>query len=50
MKDEQGNETISEKLLIAGDHFGEVGLIYRCKRTASIVSRNYNTMASLSYE
>ena len=24
-------------------------MIYKCKRTATIVSRNYNTMARLSY-
>ena len=50
IKDEKGNEYISEKILIEGDHFGEVAMIYQCKRTASVVSRNYNTMARLQYE
>jgi CRP-like cAMP-binding protein len=36
------------RLLVEGDHFGEIGIVYKCPRTASIVSRNYNTMAFLS--
>jgi CRP-like cAMP-binding protein len=35
------------RLLVEGDHIGEIGLLYNCKRTASIVSRNYNVMARL---
>jgi len=40
-------ERIAVRLLVEGDHFGEIGLIYNCCRSASIVSRNYNTMARL---
>jgi F-box/leucine-rich repeat protein 7 len=36
------------RLLTEGSHFGEIGVIYNCVRTASITSRNYNTMAILS--
>lgn len=36
------------KLLIEGAHFGELGLIYDCPRSASVISRNYNQMARLS--
>ena len=36
------------KMLVEGDHFGEIALIYKCPRTASCISRNYNTMARLS--
>jgi len=36
------------RLLVEGDHFGEIGLIYDCNRTASVQSRNYNTMATIS--
>ena len=37
------------KLLVEGSHFGEIGLIYKRKRTADVISRNYITMAGLSY-
>lgn len=36
------------KLMVEGDHIGEIGLLYKCKRTASVISRNYNVMARLS--
>ena len=38
------------KILVEGDHFGEIGVIYNCLRTATIVSRNYNTLANLNKE
>lgn len=30
-----------------GDHFGEISLIYKCKRSATVISTNYNTFAKL---
>jgi CRP-like cAMP-binding protein len=36
--------------LVEGDHFGEIGMIFGCKRTATIISRNYNTMATISHQ
>jgi len=36
------------RLLYDGQHFGEIGLLYGCDRTASIMSRNYNTLAKLN--
>ena len=32
-------------LLNEGDHFGEISLIYKCKRSATVISSNYNTFA-----
>jgi CRP-like cAMP-binding protein len=32
---------------VEGEHIGEIGLIYKCNRTASIISRNYNTLGRL---
>lgn len=31
-----------------GAHFGEISLIYGCKRTATVISSNYCTLASLT--
>ena len=41
-------ELVAVRLLVEGDHFGEIGVVYGCRRTASVISRNYNTMASLT--
>jgi len=41
-------EIIAHRLLIEGDHFGEISTIYGVPSTASVISRNYNTMATLS--
>ena len=41
-------EIVALKLLIAGDHFGEISLIYDCITQASCVSRNYLGLAVLS--
>jgi hypothetical protein len=35
------------KKLKEGDHFGEIAMIYKCRRTATFISKNYNTMAKL---
>ena len=34
--------------LVEGDHFGELSLIYKCARTATVVSENYSTFARLA--
>ena len=49
LNDAAGVEHRCIRLLVEGDHFGEISLVYRCNRTASVVSRNYNTMARLGY-
>ena len=38
-----------EKLLVESEHFGEISMIQGCKRTATVICRNYNTIAKLSY-
>ena len=48
IQDENKEIIVAYKLLVEGDHFGEIGTIYQCRRTATIVSRNYNTMANIS--
>ena len=35
------------RYLVDGDHFGEISMIYECKRTATIRSVNYGTLARL---
>ena len=52
VKDERGKGIFIRRLL-EGDHFGEVSIIYNCKRTATVISMNYNTFAfmrSLGYK
>lgn len=36
--------------LYDGDHFGEIGLIYGLKRTATVRSKNYGSLAMLTGE
>ena len=45
-EDDRDKELVSE--LFDGDHFGEIGLIYGAKRTATVRSENYGTLALLS--
>lgn len=48
VRDAKGKE-IQVRRLDIGDHFGEVQIIYQCTRTASVLSMNYNTFATLSW-
>ena len=50
VRDEKKNEHVAFRILKEGDHFGEISMIYKCRRSATVVSRNYNTMAKLSEE
>ena len=36
-------------MLIPGDYFGEVSMIFKCPRTSTVISRNYNILARLTY-
>ena len=35
-------------ILIDNEHFGEIGMIYECKRTSTIISVNYGSLARLT--
>ena len=48
IKDKDDREIERFKLLVEGDHLGEIALIYKCYRTATCIGRYYNTMARLS--
>ena len=37
-----------EKILGDGKHFGEIGVIMKCRRTATVVSHNYCTLGVVS--
>lgn len=38
------------RLLVEGMHFGEIGVLYNCPRTASVISRNYTTIAGMMWD
>ena len=44
VRNNRGKEIQVQKLL-EGQHFGEIGMIYGCERTATVYSMNYNTFA-----
>jgi CRP-like cAMP-binding protein len=46
-RDERNDEFLVN-ILKEGDHFGEISMIYKCPRSATVTSRNYNTLAKLS--
>ena len=48
MRDENNRLQQAVKLLVEGAHFGEIGILYNCKRTAEIVTRDYNTMGYIT--
>jgi CRP-like cAMP-binding protein len=47
-KDKAMFEDTQIKLLLPGDHFGEVALLYKCKRTATVLSNNYCTLGKMT--
>ena len=47
VKNRRGKETTVASL-VKGQHFGEVGMIYDCERSATVYSMNYNIYAVLT--
>lgn len=43
--DEKIHDTTN--LLVEGHHFGEISMLFKCQRTATVIARNYNTIAGL---
>lgn len=40
-------ETVA-RLLEPGSHFGEVSMLYNCKRSATVIAKNYCTCAKIN--
>jgi CRP-like cAMP-binding protein len=47
VRDPNGQDQKIAPLLREGDHFGEIGMIYLCRRTATVTAKNYNTFARI---
>mmetsp|Transcript_112257 Transcript_112257/g.155000 ORF Transcript_112257/g.155000 Transcript_112257/m.155000 type:complete len:255 (+) Transcript_112257:1203-1967(+) len=45
---DSGDQKKQIRILYEGEHFGEISCIYNCKRTATVISNNYCTLAKLS--
>lgn len=48
IRDYKKRDHSNYKILKQGDHFGEISLIYNCRRTATVISRNYSTLGKIS--
>jgi len=52
MRDHKGRENLRNeelKLLVGGNHFGEISMLYDCPRQVDVISRSYITLATLHY-
>lgn len=47
IRDHNGREHVMNPLN-EGDHFGEIALIYKCKRSATVISSSYQTFARIA--
>lgn len=50
VRDHNGNKRYSFGYVYEGNHFGEIAMLFKCKRTCTVLSRTYNIMAILTYE
>ena len=44
------SKEVTIRTLNEGDHFGEINLLYKCPRSATVISNNYNTLARLKLD
>jgi CRP-like cAMP-binding protein len=49
-KTKEGDNKNKNRTLRHSDYFGEISMVYGCKRTANVQSTKYSTLAKLSYE
>lgn len=47
IRDENNKMIKKYKILLTSDYFGEISMIYGCRRTATITSKKYTTLACL---
>ena len=40
-------EEFEARILNQGDHFGEISMLYNCKRSANVIATNYCTCAQI---
>lgn len=45
-----GEEIHAVRLLVEGEHFGEISSLYDCLVSATVISRNYNIMARMTQD
>lgn len=49
-RSKDGDNKIKNRTLRHSDYFGEISMVYGCKRTANVLSTKYSTLAKLSYD
>ena len=50
VRSEASKDPPTIRTLWEGAHFGEIHLLYRCSRSATVISNNYNTLARLKLD
>ena len=45
----KGRLVIAHRLLVEGDHFGEISVIFGCPAQATVIARDYSTFAVINH-